>query len=241
MRKYGMIPTPFSPKHRVYTLKLQAVPSSVDLRGQCSPVFDQGQQGSCTAHAIVGLREFMEIKAGKTLISLSRAFLYYEERLKEGTQDQDAGAMPGDGMDTLENIGVCPATEMPYSDSDFTTAPTAQDVTDAAPYKIIAYHRLSTAEDCKDALANGQPVVIGIQVYDSFENSTGGIIPMPDVNNEQLQGGHCMLMVGYDDSKQTFIVRNSWGEIWGDNGYCYIPYAYLADNTLCSDMWVGTL
>jgi C1A family cysteine protease len=53
-------------------------------------------------------------------------------------------------------------------------------------------------------------------------------------------GGHALLVVGYDDATQCFTVRNSWGDSWGDKGYCYIPYKYLTNSNLSSDFWVLT-
>ncbi len=49
--------------------------------------------------------------------------------------------------------------------------------------------------------------------------------------------GHAVTCVGYNDYKQTFIVRNSWGKEWGDKGYFYMPYAYLLDGHLSMDFW----
>ena len=43
--------------------------------------------------------------------------------------------------------------------------------------------------------------------------------------------------IGYDDARQWFIVRNSWGRKWGMNGYFTLPYAYLTDGNLASDFW----
>jgi len=247
-RKYGMIPSPKSLSYKLYSsTKYQTedqLPKKVDLRDQCSPVVDQGQQGSCTANAIVsGLREYLLIKSGAKLVPLSRAFLYYEERKKEGTVDQDAGAMPVDGMATLKNLGVCPDSQMPYSDTDFTTAPTSQDIIDAAPYKIAEYHAVSSPALMKAALAEGHPIVLGFLVYSSFESDNvakTGIVPTPNVNKEQLLGGHAVLAVGYDDANKWVIVRNSWGKAWGDKGYCYMPYGYFTPH-LVSDYWVGIL
>jgi hypothetical protein len=45
-------------------------------------------------------------------------------------------------------------------------------------------------------------------------------------------------VVGYDDAKQSFICRNSWGDAWGDQGYCYLPYGYLTSPQLAFDAWV---
>ena len=50
-------------------------------------------------------------------------------------------------------------------------------------------------------------------------------------------GGHAVMAVGYDDAKQWFIVRNSWGGGWGIKGYFTLPYAYLTDENLASDFW----
>ena len=97
--------------------------------------------------------------------------------------------------------------------------------------------------DMKSTLAGGYPFVIGISVYESFESdevAKTGIVPMPG-QDEGMMGGHGLAVAGYDDSKQTFIVRNSWGVNWGLSGYCYIPYAYLTNPNLSSDFWVITL
>jgi C1A family cysteine protease len=59
---------------------------------------------------------------------------------------------------------------------------------------------------------------------------------MPSAN-EQVLGGHAVLAVGYDDASQRFIVRNSWGDVWGQAGYFTMPYAYLTDSNLSDDFW----
>jgi C1A family cysteine protease len=253
-RKYGMIPSQRLLSHKQYSATKYHteadLPASVDLRQYCSPVFDQGQQGSCTANSLAGLREYLLIKFGATLTPLSRAFIYYEERAKEGTATQDSGAQPVDGMDTLKSIGVCPESEMPYSDQDYTTVPTDKDVVDAALFKIKEYHSVASLALMKAALAEGNPVVLGIQVYSSFEGDSvaqTGIVPVPDTATETLEGGHCMLVVGYDSNMQAnghtgyALVRNSWSSMWALKGYCWIPFDYLTNTDLCSDLWVGTL
>jgi C1A family cysteine protease len=76
-------------------------------------------------------------------------------------------------------------------------------------------------------------------VYDSFESpevASTGEVPMPGAD-EQLRGGHAVLAVGYDDSTQRFLVRNSWGDQWGDGGYFTMPYEYLTNPDLAQDFW----
>ena len=108
---------------------------------------------------------------------------------------------------------------------------------DALKDLITEYVSLDTNGDIKQCLHSGYPVVFGMSVYESFESpdtATTGMVQMPSTG-EQCIGGHCMLICGYDDSKQCFIVRNSWGEGWGIKGYAYIPYAYIEQ--YASDFW----
>ena len=69
---------------------------------------------------------------------------------------------------------------------------------------------------------------------DDVANS--GIMPMP-LPTDSVEGGHAVMAVGYNDSKQWYIIRNSWGAGWGDKGYFYMPYAYMHNTNLCSDFW----
>ena len=92
----------------------------------------------------------------------------------------------------------------------------------------------------RGCLATGFPFVVGFTVYTSFESqqvAQTGVVPMPDLQNETVLGGHAVLVVGYDDSEQRFILRNSWGPGWGMAGYFTMPYAYLISRSLASDFW----
>ncbi|CAF4984596.1 unnamed protein product [Rotaria sp. Silwood1] len=92
----------------------------------------------------------------------------------------------------------------------------------------------------KSCLAEGYPFAFGILTYKSFHDAAknGGRVPMPKLPYESQNashGAHAMLAVGYSDLSQCFIVRNSWGNNWGEKGYCYIPYKYMANQQLCLD------
>lgn len=115
-------------------------------------------------------------------------------------------------------------------------------LTDALNYKIGNYQRILDLPALKVSLSEGNPVVFGFKVYESFESkqtAQTGQIPIPK-SKELLLGGHAVLAVGYVNTSAArgyVIVRNSWGESWGDQGYCYMPYGVF--NNLVLDMWTG--
>jgi C1A family cysteine protease len=248
-RKYNVlkdIPNPNDKKFKaVKYADTSTLPASVDLSPLCSPVYDQGGLGSCTGFGIVkGLREFLLNKFNVPFVPLSALFLYYKEREAEGTIPEDAGAYIGDGMNVLVNVGVCPDADDPYVESAFANPPSTQALQDASQYKIIESHRVDDFDHMKQALAEGFPVVIGIEVYSSFESfdaAMSGMIPIPQQGEQQL-GGHCMLVVGYEtksDGIEYAKVRNSWGTGWGQAGYCFIPRGFF-DQGYVMDLWTGT-
>lgn len=212
------------------------LPTIVDMTKLMPPVFDQGALGSCTANALVGLREFL---AANTLV-LSRLFLYYQERVLEGDVQHDTGSSLRDGMKALNTIGVCPEVDEPYVENAFSVAPSQKAMIDAGQFKISAYQRIVSLATAKVALAASKPVAFGFAVYESFESedtATTGIIPMPK-KHEQLLGGHAMLLVGYNDHSKWLIARNSWGTAWGKGGYCFMPYKVFTK--YCRDAWVAS-
>ena len=222
-----------------YSASLLIAPTKVDLRPVCSTVEDQGQLGSCTGNAIVGAMEVNENINKTKFVDLSRLFVYYNERLLEGTVTSDSGATIRDGIKTLTVYGVCTEVLWPYIVSKFTSKPSAACYKDGLTRKISSYQRITTLTDMKNCLASGFPFVFGFSVYTSFESSqvaTTGVVNLP-TKGEKLLGGHAVLCVGYDDISQRFLVRNSWGSGWGQKGYFTIPYTYLTNLNLASDFW----
>ena len=235
-----------TPDHRDHLFSaplehLGPLPTSVDLRPGCPAVYSQGELGSCTANAIAGAIEFDRKKQSLPDFVPSRLFVYYNERAMEGTIDSDSGAMIRDGIKSVNKLGACSEDDWPYDINQFTVKPSTQCYTDALLDKAVKYARVARSlNQMKGCLASGVPFTFGISVFESFESqdvASTGIVPMPGTD-EQLLGGHAILAVGYDDAKQMFTFRNSWGDSWGDSGYGYLPYAYLMDSGLSSDFWV---
>jgi C1A family cysteine protease len=243
MRRYGWRKD--LPDHRDHIAfgmsSATALPPLVDLRPHCPPVYDQGDIGSCTANAIAGAIEFDQISEAKPSYVPSRLFIYYNERAIEDTTSYDSGAQIRDGIKTLSALGFCPESDWPYDESQLTVKPPTTAYSDAQKDIVKQYARvMQSAPSIKGTLAHGHPVVFGFTVYESFESdavAATGIVPMPGPNESAL-GGHAVLCVGYDDSRQAFIVRNSWGASWGDAGYFYMPYDYLLNPNLASDFWM---
>jgi C1A family cysteine protease len=242
-KKYGWIPD--TPDHRdlKFTPPMhltEELPSLVDLRAQMPPVYDQQSLGSCTANAVGGDVEYAMIRQGKSHYTPSRLFIYYNERVIENTIREDAGAQLRNGIKAVVRWGVCPETDWPYDISQFTKKPPRLTYRTAASQRIQQYSRVSqNIADMKACLAGGDSFFFGFTVFSSFEGqdvANSGIMQMP-YRMEQVLGGHAVLAVGYDDARKIIIVRNSWGQQWGDKGYFYMPYSFITNPDYADDFW----
>lgn len=226
------------------TMLVGQLPPAIDLtnRAKWPKPYDQQSLGSCTAHAIAAAIQYEQIKEGMRMSMPSRLYIYYMERLREGTIGEDAGAQIRTGMKVMLKDGSCVETSWPYLIDRFTEEPSARATKNALTRKMIGYQRVQISlNKIKMALAEDYPIVGGFCVYTKYfspDATRTGYIPLPK-KNEGLQGGHAILIVGYDDVRRVFKFRNSYGPGWGDNGYGYLPYEYITDpRNLCDDFWI---
>lgn len=233
--------------HEVPPEIARGLPPGVDLRSLCPPIYNQGRLDCCTANALAAAIAFEQAK--RRLIERftpSRLFIYYNERVLHGTVSTDSGAPFRDGMKAVNTVGVCPedqpaeSSNWPFDPAKFAMHPPAACYDAAHHVRALHYRRVHDSLDAmKGCLAEGYPFVFGIIVYASFvtpQVSKTGLVPLP-TSSEHLIGGHAVMAVGYDDQRAVLIARNSWGPAWGDQGYFYLPYAFVANPSLARDFW----
>ena len=218
------------------------LPAKVDLSVGFAgvPVFDQGELGSCTAHAIAQALMFDQLKQGLLPFVPSRLFIYYNERAIEGTTAEDSGAMLRDGIKSVASNGAPAEKLWPYDIAKFARAPYARVYRAAKTHHAVKYERLcQNLPAIKSCLARGFPFVFGFTVYDGFESdevTQTGTLNMPAAT-EGVMGGHAVICVGYDNATSRLTVRNSWGADWGNKGYFTMPYDYILNRDLADDLW----
>jgi C1A family cysteine protease len=247
---------PFNKKLGIGAGKLKVL-TSVDQRQWCSPVENQGNLGSCTAHAGIGVVEYYEKRAFNNHIEGSRLFLYKVTRnLMQVTGD--AGGWLRCTMGALALCGVPDEKYWPYNIAEFDKEPDSFIYSIADNYEALKYfcHDPQGAkipypkvlDSVKKYLEAGIPSMFGFWGFPSFDSSdVKGGIPYP-CEGESAEWGHAVVAVGYDDEKKiknlkcnkvtigALLIRNSWGKEWGDKGYGWLPYDYVLNN-LALDFW----
>lgn len=189
------------------------------------PVRDQGLQGTCYAQSAACMKEWQEKKDYGLDEYLSPQFFYNQrDYWNNGEQDgedenEDYGMTGRDVMKILQKVGICKESEYPYG-----TIEKAHEISDkifvsASKHCIKNYARVYTLKGLKSSLVNNGPCLIAFPVYNH-----GLEMWKKRDEEDEMMGGHAMVVVGYDDNEQIFIIRNSWSKKWGINGYCHYKY-----------------
>lgn len=204
------------------------LPAEFSLRSEMPPVYDQGNLGSCTGNAIAALLQFEKMLQGIDMGVPSRLFIYYCERVREGSVSTDSGAYGRDGFASLRKSGAPIETLWPYDTSMFAEKPTEEAYQNAKHYKIKDYvHPRRTGREIMALIHNKQPIATGATLFESFESSQAmstGVIPMPQAH-EQIIGGHEFDLIGWNSTHVE--CRNSWGPDVQDEGHFWLPWEYV--------------
>lgn len=224
-----------------------AAPEKVDMRQYCSEIEDQGRLGSCVAQAVAGLAEYGERVIYGKHIDVSRLFLYKVARQLDFING-DNGSRVRTCMKALRLFGAPPEKHWPYDITRYDLDPPAMVFAYGQNLQATMYYRLDrfgrsrsdVLSMMKRFIEQKRPVAFGFRVF-SYGNSDGEF-PMPDLNSRP-KGGHAVMAVGYDDGRKigptagALLIRNSWGKRWGQDGYGWLPYAYVT-HYLSHDFWI---
>lgn len=205
----------------------------VDLRSQLPPPRDQGPRNTCLAFAVTGAHELERNHSSSLTLHLSEEAIYWAARqLCTGT----SGLTFVSAGQALSSQGQPEETVWPYDqlcDESIGYAPPPGVLLDSNCF-LAELKRIDLSIDAvREILDQHRLVVLGIQMSASFFGDNGGIIQMPTAG-EIIQAGHAVGVVGYSDLEEYLLFRNSWGEEWGDEGYGYLPYAYLGEHGLAA-------
>ncbi len=225
------------------------LPEFLDLRKEMPPVYDQGKLGSCVANAVGAALQHERMKhnlpEGKRVPS--RLAIYYGARSIEGSIQSDSGSEIRDAIKYIAKTSV-PFEDgdggWPYDITKYRNKPPVGVFKDDKSIEYLSIPQ--SLQQLRSCLAEGWPVAFGFQVYSGLDapsaakndlsDPMSGRLIMPKSNEAPL-GGHAVMLVGYDNPNQVFLVRNSWSAAWGLRGYFIMPYSYVLRADLASDFW----
>lgn len=202
------------------------MPSHVDLRkSQCFPypaVKDQGREGACVAYAMSAAYTCAQRRSNINVVDshlLKEDAVYRSAKLQHGNSGNYSGSNHND-------------------DGGITFSQAMEPIKQHAAWRRVGIdHR-----NFKKYIVSGYPVVIGFALTDNMrdwqnDNSrvqlTQYVLPVPRFTDApKSKYFHSVLLVGYNDTKNVFIARNSWGEEWGDSGHFYFPYQLVKSQVL---------
>jgi len=238
--RLGYTPGPDEPSlqelEQVATAKYQAIlaqgmmaygyPTAFDLRNvggrnYITPVRDQGGCGSCVAFGAIATIEGTARKRANDpnlAIDLSEAHLFYCIAGAQGRNCGNGWWVPP-SLTAAQNPGIVDEACFPYTAGDQACKLCTDWQNRVA--KITSWHEITAVTDMKNWLSTNGPLAACYTVYSDFFQYKSGIYR--HVSGD-VRGGHCVSCVGYNDTQQYWIMKNSWGAAWGEQGFFRIGY-----------------
>ena len=219
-------------------------PGSVDLTKYLPPIGDQGQYGTCVAWATAyNGRTFLYAKEkGYTTSQLaSKANHFSPKYIFYALSNRSScdGSYFEEVLDVIQKQGVATMQSMPYENmGNCSGNPSSAQNSNAANYKIKSYREIDITKpsNVKQYLDQGKIIVFGAQLGDEFmlaDKNTDYIYQQTSWNYSGKHANHAMVIAGYDDYRGPngcFLVVNSWGESWGNDGIIWIDQNYLCSS-----------
>lgn len=230
-------------------------PDRVDLRDTtCSPYFPVWNQGTfnicspMTLSAAFVCAERNRGKAGdnpRASMFPSTQFNYYYSRKRAGLPlGVDTGVGVGDCLRAAED-GLSSAAVFPWN-GDIAQTPPIPAQRDARERSVVKWFRLQhTLDNFRYCLADGHPFLLTFAVTPlmqewftspSLMKMTLNTLPLGEVDDTPV-GGHAVLCLGYDNMKGVFLLRNSWGHLWGDDGHFFMDYLTMSNGTIIREAY----
>jgi len=226
------------------TRSITSIPRKFSIKAYSPTPGNQGRQPSCVgwasgygartiSNAIKNNWENNTTKINQN--TYSPAFVYNLIKFK-GDDNCKRGSYIADAMKLLNTYGVLPLKDFAYNAANCKSKPSEYGLKIAKKNTILSYERLARWDNpdnlvgkVKKAIANKNPVVIGMQVSSTFYKAKGAWVG----THTGKPGGHAMVVIGYDDDKYggAFEILNSWGTNWGNNGFIWVRYADFKANT----------
>lgn len=216
----------------------------IDLRRFSSPRHNQTTTDSCVAQSVIKALEIKRIqKYGMAKhVDLSVMDLYYgcRDRMEPKQTNKDDGTFIYLACWVLKEMGVCRESTHPFRMENLYIPPPILATREARMNQIKTAYKIQKGgwDRVDDVIANlemGNPVVFGTAVGNNWKYYTEDSNPLLPTKWEDTKGNHAVCIVGYVGGK--FIIENSWGTSWGDNGYAWLRPEVIADGA-SKDFWV---
>jgi len=210
---------------------LVGLPTTYDWRSQGVniPVRNQGGCGSCWAFSTVGAMEGALARAGVASPDLSEQYL---------VSCNNSGWSCNGGWfahDYHVNNYISPQTvagAVLESDFPYTATNGSCSRSYNHPYRLNSWNYVSSSygmpsvDAIKNAIYTYGPISVGVCVGSSFQAYRSGVFATNDTSSCGGSINHAVVLTGWDDSTQSWSMRNSWGSSWGESGYMRIRYGY---------------
>lgn len=237
---YGYLPEHSNINDKTLQIKqddILQIKKQVDLSEHFPEVYNQLQLNSSTSNAITSVIEYlMKIHDIKNYTP-SKLYIYYIGREKSQIMN-DVGAGIRNTLIQINKHGLMKESDYPSNNIDyFNIEPNFKK---SIPFNISFEKVNCDLDSFKVCLSVfKKPIIFGYAIYDSFYDkmkwTNDGVMPIPK-ENETLLGLQTNVCVGYSDKRKSFLIRNSWGKDWKNDGYFFMPFSYFLSKH-CDGYW----